>query len=79
VAVKPKFDELGIDLGALEWQRSGEGDGAVEIAFFHDPRGEWVLMRMAGDPVGRVLSYDRNEWECFLDGVKKGEFDDGSG
>lgn len=20
--------------------------------------------------------FDRNEWECFLDGVRKGEFDD---
>lgn len=39
--------------------------------------GEWVLMRVADDPAGRVLVYDRFEWECFLDGVKKGEFDDG--
>jgi len=23
-----------------------------------------------------VLVYDRNEWECFLDGVRGGEFDD---
>jgi hypothetical protein len=33
-------------------------------------------MRVAGDPAGRVLVYDRHEWECFLDGVKNGEFDD---
>ena len=26
----------------------------------------WVLMRVAGDPDGRVLVYDRFEWECFL-------------
>ena len=38
--------------------------------------GEWVLMRVAGDRSGRVLVYDRFEWECFLDGVKNGEFDD---
>jgi hypothetical protein len=42
-------------------------------------RTEWVLMRVAGDPAGRVLVYDRNEWECFLDGVRGGEFDDGTG
>jgi len=42
-----------------------------------DGIGEWVLMRIADDPAGRVLVYDRFEWECFLDGVKKGEFDDG--
>ncbi len=35
-------------------------------------------MRVAGDPTGRVLVYDRNEWECFLDGVRNGEFDDGA-
>jgi hypothetical protein len=23
-----------------------------------------------------VLVYDRHEWVCFLDGVRKGEFDD---
>jgi Domain of unknown function (DUF397) len=82
VAVKPTLAELGIDAGKLEWQRSGAGDGAIEIAFAHDPAGtagDWVLMRLSGDPDGRVLAYDRHEWECFLDGVKKGEFDDGPG
>ena len=28
-----------------------------------------------GDADGRVLVYDRYEWECFLDGVRAGEFD----
>jgi hypothetical protein len=36
---------------------------------------DWVLLRVAGDPVGRVLVYDRNEWLCFLDGAARGEFD----
>jgi hypothetical protein len=48
--------------------------GARALAGQHDPHGEWVLMRVAGDPEGRVLVYDRNEWECFLDGARKGEF-----
>jgi Domain of unknown function (DUF397) len=52
---------------------SGPG-GAIEIAFVGP--GEWVLMRVAGDPAQRVLVYDRFEWDCFLDGVKNGEFDD---
>jgi len=38
-----------------------------------------VLMRVVGDPAERVLVYDRHEWECFLDGVRKGEFDDALG
>jgi Domain of unknown function (DUF397) len=36
-------------------------------------------MRVGGDPAGRVLVYDRHEWECFLDGVRGGEFDDAAG
>ena len=76
---KPTVAGLGIDVGAQDWQRSGHGDGAVEIAFAGDPAGagpQWVLMRVTGDPEGRVLVYDRHEWECFLDGVRGGEFDD---
>src|SRR5580658_9695100 len=37
--------------------------------------GTWVLVRVAADPEGRVLVYDEHEWECFLDGVRNGEFD----
>jgi hypothetical protein len=79
VTGKPTVENLGIDVAALSWQRSGDGEGAIEIAFTPGPggiAGEWVLMRVAGDPAERVLVYDRHEWECFLDGVRKGEFDD---
>jgi hypothetical protein len=83
---KPTVADLGIDLNAQAWQRSGRGDqgtgdGAIEIAFVAEPgtgRTEWVLMRVGGDPSGRVLVYDRREWECFLDGVRDGEFDEGA-
>jgi len=78
MAGKPTVEGLGIDIGVQAWRRAGDGRGAVEIAFVRDPAatGEWILMRVAGDPDGRVLVYDRHEWECFLDGVKNGEFDD---
>jgi hypothetical protein len=99
---KPTVEELGIDVGAQAWHRSGGRGGSIEVAFVGmAPRGvaaggsacsqpvssepassaagEWVLLRVAGDPSGRVLVYDRFEWECFLDGVKKGEFDDATG
>ena len=72
---KPTVETLGIDAGALPWQRSGDGEGAIEVAF----AAEWVLMRVVGDPAERILVYDRHEWECFLDGVRKGEFDDALG
>jgi hypothetical protein len=82
---KPTVEELGIDVRAQDWQRSGGEAGSIEIAFVGfggavaPPEGEWVLMRVADDPAQRVLVYDRHEWECFLDGVKNGEFDDATG
>ena len=106
VRAKPTVAGLGIDVGAQDWQRSGDDEGAIEIAFVRPGRGPaaggtggrggggtggrggggaggpgvtWILMRVAGDPDGRVLVYDRNESECFLDGVRAGEFDDAAG
>ena len=76
---KPRFVDLGLDVDAQTWQRSGAGDGAIEIAFVEALGQPWVLMRIAGDPSGLVLVYDRYEWECFVDGAKGGEFDDAAG
>jgi hypothetical protein len=77
--IKPTPEQLGIDLAALAWARSGDAAGSIEIAFPLSPRwarGDWVLMRVVGDDAGRVLVFDRNEWECFIDGARNGEFDD---
>ena len=77
--VKPTPGDLGIHPGKLDWVRSGDGDGSIEIAFpvsSRWERGDWVLMRVAGDPERRILVFDRNEWVCFIDGVRNGEFDD---
>jgi hypothetical protein len=78
---KPAPAGLGIDPADLDWERSGDGDGSIEIAFpagagLRWARGDWVLVRVAGDPAGRILVFDRNEWECFVDGARNGEFDD---
>ena len=63
---KPTFHDLGIDVNILTWQRSGEGADAIEVAFT-EARGErWVLMRLA----------DTDEWDCFVEAAKQGEFDD---
>jgi hypothetical protein len=86
---KPTPADLGVDLAALDWQRSGNQAGAFEVAFVaargggepghHDAAGgqavDWVLLRVAGDPEARVLVYDRTEWMCFIDGADRGEFD----
>ena len=80
MTAKPTVSELGIDLDAQVWQRSGDGAGAIEIAVTRTGSAaspdQWVLMRVAGDPAHRVLVFDRHEWECFLDGARNGEFDD---
>jgi uncharacterized protein DUF397 len=73
---KPTLHDLRIDVAAQNWQRSGSGSGSIELAFVDALGDRWVLMRVAGDPDGRVLVYSRFEWECFVDGVRKGEFDD---
>jgi hypothetical protein len=70
---KPTVADLGIDPAAQQWQRSGSGDGSIEVAFVNG--GEWILMRVAGDAERRILVFDRNEWDCFLDGARNGEFD----
>jgi hypothetical protein len=76
---KPTADELGLDLAAQAWQRSGVEAGAMEVAFVEASGQRWVLMRVVGDPAGRVMVYDLYEWECFLAGAKNGEFDDIAG
>ena len=90
MTAKPTVSQLGIDPAAQVWHGSGRGDGSIEVAFVRtgDPHpkhaehaadgAEWVLMRVAGDPDQRVLVFDRHEWECFLDGVRNGEFDEGA-
>ncbi|WP_213455414.1 DUF397 domain-containing protein [Rhizomonospora bruguierae] len=81
VARKPTVEALGLAPDAQAWRCAGDGAGAgaIEVAFA-DALGErWVLMRVAGDPSGRILVYDRHEWECFVDGARKGEFDDAAG
>jgi hypothetical protein len=81
VTAKPTVADLGLDPGAQRWQRSGAGAGSIEIALPRascgpGPVQDWVLMRVSGDADGRILVFDRNEWECFLDGARNGEFDD---
>jgi hypothetical protein len=81
-AAKPTVESLRIDPAAQHWRRSGTGAGSIEVALVSGADGtgtEWVLMRVCDDPQGRVLVYDAYEWECFLDGVRKGEFDEDGG
>ena len=66
---KPTVEQLGIDPDALDWRRSETGEGGIEVAFV----GEWTLVRTIRG--GLISFFDEHEWACFLDGVRKGEFD----
>ena len=65
---KPTAEELGVDPDALDWRRSESDEGGIEVAFV----GEWTLLRTSGE---LISVFDEHEWACFLDGVRKGEFD----
>jgi hypothetical protein len=72
---RPTVAELHIDTRFLRWRRSSTGPRAVEVAFAWVAGDERVLLRLAGAPDERVSVCSRFEWNCFLDGVKSGEFD----
>jgi hypothetical protein len=76
MAVKPTVDDLGIDVSVLDWRSSGEGAGTIEVAFVTARGEDWVLLRVTGEAAGLISVFSRYEWDCFLDGVKNGEFDD---
>lgn len=59
----------------LHWfkaQASNSGTGCVEIA--HLPDGG-VAVRHSLKPEATTIEYSAFEWDCFLDGARKGEFD----
>ena len=63
----------------LTWVKSSlsySNGNCVELAGLPDGG---VAMRNSRDPHGPVLRYTRAEWEAFMDGVRKGEFDDLAG
>jgi hypothetical protein len=57
----------------LTWVKSSASasEGCVEVA--HD--GARTLVRDSKDPDGARLAFTPREWECFVKGVKQGEFD----
>lgn len=73
---KPTVSELGIDPDAVGWKGSGEGPGTVQVALVSARGADWVLLRIRESSDGLVSVFTRFEWACFLDGAKKGEFDD---
>ena len=56
------------------WRKSStsQATDCVEVAL---GSGERVLVRDSKDPTRAVLNFTRAEWEAFLTGVRRGEFD----
>ncbi|MEQ3551640.1 DUF397 domain-containing protein [Pseudonocardia nematodicida] len=62
------------ELGPVRWRRAtGGGAPGLEFAVLDDGQ---VAVRSGADPDGPVLVYTPEEISAFVDGAKKGEFDD---
>lgn len=51
--------------------RSNTANGCVEVAHLAD----YTAVRDSKNPGGPVQLFTPHEWECFVDGAKRGEFD----
>lgn len=64
---------MSVDLTGAAWRKSVKSQnngGCVEVADL----GDHVALRDSKNPTGPVLVFTAFEWECFVDGVDKGEF-----
>jgi hypothetical protein len=52
-------------------EKSAHNGGCAEVARTGDGG---MAVRNSRDPQGAQLRFDANEWDCFLDGARKGEF-----
>lgn len=61
------------ELAQATWVKAeaSNSGGCVEIAHVN----EWTVLRDSKNPDGPKQYYTAHEWECFLDGARKGEFD----
>ncbi|MGH3379454.1 MAG: hypothetical protein ACRDP6_32445 [Actinoallomurus sp.] len=77
-ASKPTAEELGEELDRtiedFPWQTSGRGGGMFQVAIVRLRDAVWILVRLQDHPGVQV--YSKHEWDCFLDGARRGEFDD---
>ncbi|GAA0517144.1 hypothetical protein Ade02nite_84610 [Paractinoplanes deccanensis] len=63
-----------VERQALNWRtaKKSGGDNCIEVAHW----GDMVAFRHSRRPDGEVIIYTKEEFDAFLDGAKKGEFDD---
>jgi Domain of unknown function (DUF397) len=62
-----------VDLSRAEWRKSTRSsvNGCVEVAFV----AERIAVRDTKDPNGPVLVFTAHEWDAFIGGARKGEFE----
>lgn len=76
---KPTAQELsgrlGVRLDDLPWRTSGRGEGMFQVAITCIDDTTWVLVRLQGQSNDAQV-YSEHEWSCFLEGARRGEFDD---
>ena len=60
-------------LSEPKWQvaRFCNGGACVQVA----PDGSNVLIGDSKNPSGPVLTYSRDEWQTFVEGIRQGDFD----
>jgi len=61
-------------LGEIGWRvaRMCNGGSCVRVA----PNGDAILIGDSKNPDGPVLSYSRDEFRTFVEGIRQGDFDD---
>lgn len=70
---EPNVDEL--DLSRVTWRKSTASGSASECVEVAAVAGH-VLLRDSKNPEGPKLVFTRQEFAAFLDGARRGEFDD---
>ncbi|MDI6098069.1 DUF397 domain-containing protein [Actinoplanes sp. NEAU-A12] len=63
-----------INLADAEWRKAGKSNATghcVEVAFLENA----TVVRDSKNPSGQPLVFTGAEWDAFLDGAKKGEFE----
>ena len=60
--------------GNLTWRvaRDCDGGSCIRVA----PSAGMILIGDSKNPDGLVLSYTRAEWDAFVRGIRRGDFDD---
>jgi hypothetical protein len=61
-------------VNALAWRTSLDCDGGTCIRVA--PHEGMIVIGDTKSPDGPVLSYSKDEWQAFVAGVRRGDFDD---